>query len=59
MLAAIWPTLYVAAVTNGQIQSLTLNTKIIEICTPRLSRRAQAGANTWRAVEGVMADRRI
>ena len=24
-----------------------------------LRRRAQAGANTWRAVEGVMADRRI
>ena len=24
-----------------------------------LRRRAQAGANTWRAIEGVMADRRI
>ena len=24
-----------------------------------LRRRAQAGENTWRAVEGVMADRRI
>ena len=24
-----------------------------------LRRRAQAGANSWRAVEGVMADRRI
>ena len=30
-----------------------------EICTPRLRQRAQAGANTWRAVEGMMADRRI
>ena len=27
--------------------------------TPRLRQRAQAGANTWRAVEGVMVDRRI
>ena len=29
MLAAIEPTLYVAAVKNGKIQSLTLNTMII------------------------------
>ena len=27
-----------------------------ERCTPRLRQRAQAGANTCRAVEGVMVD---
>ena len=31
MLAAIGPTLYVAAVKNGQIQLLTLNTMIIPL----------------------------
>ena len=31
MLAAIGPTLYVAAVKNGRIQSLTLNTMIIPL----------------------------